>query len=79
MASDLWQVDLAEPYALQLSNPGGIHERRAAWSAFVKFDGCVDIYDGREGFHICDLDEMIERLQEVKRLAVEYFDGWPEE
>jgi len=45
----------------------------------VKFDGCVDIYDGREGFHICDLDEMIERLQEVKRLAVEYFDGWPEE
>jgi hypothetical protein len=34
-----------------------------------------------DGIHICDIDDMIERLQSLKRLAIAHFEphfgGWP--
>jgi len=35
-------------------------------------DACDD------GMHICDIDDMIERLQSLKRLAIEHFGYWPQ-
>jgi hypothetical protein len=54
--------------------------------ATLKWDGCVDyrkswngykVDDAPEGetnyIHICDLNEFIEQLQELKRMALEHF------
>ena len=65
------------------------------YSAFVKWDGCVefqsyfnnpkhlqtpeDLQDNVDQIHICDIDEMIEILQSLKKVAQEYFGkDWPE-
>ncbi len=72
---------------LHSPNPG-------LFSAVVKWDGCVhlnkywngatkedDDEDNTDYIHICDIDDMIERLQEIKAIAAEYkkehpaFDG----
>jgi hypothetical protein len=39
-----------------------------------KWDGCIDLHHENNYIHICDVDDMIERLQEVKRIAAETFD-----
>jgi len=56
----------------------------------VKFDGCIhwrQYHNGTMGeedpdsdyLHICDIDEMIKRLQEVREHALKHFgDKWPD-
>ncbi|MGD6876840.1 hypothetical protein [Bacillus infantis] len=39
-----------------------------------KWDGCIDLHHDDNYIHICDVDEMIEKLQEIKRMAKENFD-----
>lgn len=42
--------------------------------AFVSWDGCVDIQFGQnEGFHTCDLPDLIKRLQAVHAEAIKHF------
>lgn len=48
----------------------------------LKWDGCIDYRElnGAGGevhqyLHICDIDEMIAKLQEIKRLGVEHFNN----
>jgi hypothetical protein len=38
-----------------------------------KWDGCINLHHEKNYIHICDVDEMIERLQEIKKLAKEVF------
>lgn len=46
------------------------------YSAFVKRDGCIDLYEGDSGhIHICDLDDLISRLHALKAFAVAQ---WPD-
>lgn len=45
-------------------------------TAFVRWDGCTFITDGRPyPYHLCDLDEEIGRWQELKAIALAYFGG----
>jgi hypothetical protein len=50
-----------------------------AYEAKVCWDGCVDltrIFDGEDdSIHICDLDDFISRLQELKTLGANYFNN----
>lgn len=39
-----------------------------------KWDGCIDLYHEGNYIHICDVNEMIDKLQEIKRIAKETFD-----
>ena len=83
-----WEVvkDKTKPYWLELADPEGW------WTAVVKWDGCIHLNhyyntpfsdtdrkkeDGEDYTHICDLDDYIERLQELKAHALEHFGGWP--
>lgn len=52
------------------------------YTAWVKWDGCVEIHETQEGadgwLHLCgarDLDAMIERLVKLRNLAREKFAG----
>ena len=46
------------------------------YSAFIKRDGCIDLYEGDSGhIHICDLDDLIARLHSLKSWAVKQ---WPD-
>lgn len=38
-----------------------------------KWDGCIDLHHENNYIHICDIDEMIEKLQEIKRTAKRLF------
>jgi hypothetical protein len=55
----------------------------------VKFDGCVHLRkyynrprhlqtdeDDQDYIHICDIDDMIETLQKIKKAATEHFEEW---
>lgn len=83
----LWTVvpEKTEEHWLEVRDPEGW------WSASVKWDGCVHLNryaphpvdasrpgDEPDYLHICDLDEVIERLQAIKALALKHFKGnWP--
>lgn len=42
--------------------------------ACVKWDGRIHLYlDANTYLHICSIDEMIEKLQEIKARAIPYF------
>jgi hypothetical protein len=50
------------------------------YQAYVKWDGCVQLtryFNGNQNdedsIHICDLDDFISRLQEIRDLAVQKF------
>jgi hypothetical protein len=46
------------------------------YSAFIKRDGCIDLYDNNDGqIHICNLDDLIARLHALKAFAVAQ---WPD-
>jgi hypothetical protein len=82
----MWKVTEINNAVIQLDDEEGW------WSAIVKWDGCVDFYryhnwpkgetpEGREEvsdyIHICDVDDLIARLQALKEAAKTNFDGWP--
>lgn len=47
------------------------------FSAQVRFDGCVNLDLGNEeSVHICDLDELIKLLTELKELGMGKFSDW---
>jgi hypothetical protein len=58
------------------------------WRALVRDSGCVDLrrtfqpegnsIDYTDSLHICDIDDLIERLQALKILAAQHFGEWPE-
>ena len=57
------------------------------WSADVRFDGCVHLrryynspgpHADQDYLHICDLDEFIAQMQELRELAKAHFDDWPQ-
>lgn len=39
-----------------------------------KWDGCINLHYNEGYIHICDIDDMIEKLQEIKRIAESTFD-----
>jgi hypothetical protein len=51
------------------------------YEAFVKWDGCIELTrlfngsDDDDTIHICDLDDFIARLQELKSLGAKYFNN----
>lgn len=49
------------------------------YEARVRWDGCVDFTrsfdDSNDSLHICDLDDFIARLQELKSLGAKYFNN----
>lgn len=48
----------------------GDYENRVSF----KWDGCIDLHYNDGYIHICDVDDMIKKLQEIKQLAKENFD-----
>ncbi|MEM5592800.1 hypothetical protein AAHH67_15525 [Niallia circulans] len=38
-----------------------------------KWDGCIDLHHDDNYIHICDIDNMIEKLQEIKQIAKKEF------
>jgi hypothetical protein len=88
MAEKHWVVDEEEtrPYWLDVHDPNG-------WfKAIVTTDGCIhlnryhniplpEVEDERQltdYLHICDLDDMIARLQSLKTVAQAHFgEEWP--
>lgn len=60
-----------------------LEDEQGGWSADVKFDGCIHFnrhYDSTDSdyIHICDVDEMIKTLQDIKQKALDTFgDQWP--
>lgn len=71
-----WQIDeSSQDHWLTLRDPKGV------WKADVKWDGCVDLLHQGDYFHICELDDFIERLQALRKIAVDYFEQkrgeWP--
>ena len=82
--SEYWKIlPESSEYILKVEDPEG-------WrSASAKVDGCVQYYryyntpkgmdeqndkEMADTIHICDIDEEIARLQELKRLAFNYFE-----
>ncbi len=61
------------------------------WRAYVKWDGCIDLeffhngtnpldenVDDRDYLHICNLDDLIRRLEGLRRIATgRYGEEWP--
>lgn len=67
-----WNVHAEENHGIDLLSPD------AKWSAVVKWDGCVHLRtDSGDYVYICELDELIERLQELKAIAEHHFDEFP--
>lgn len=62
-------------------NPDHTETPLYSYQAICKWDGCVHFYQGLEDddvnepeyIHICDLDQMIEALQELKKTGVKFF------
>lgn len=78
--SDLWEpdTDMEERFPdwghrIWLRAPGGY------WKAHARYDGCVEVISDEDDFiHICDLDEMILRLEDIQRRAKQKWgDHWP--
>ena len=64
----------------------GLADKDRGWAVWIKADGCFELTrvhnDGSrdsdmERIHICDLGELIERLQEMRSFAKAYFGTWP--
>ncbi len=88
MSDELQQVDESGS-TLDLRCRG----ERGDWDFRAKWDGCVDLWrhsngnvpeiqggartDESDYLHLCDIDEMIELLQEVKAKALAKFGDWP--
>ena len=77
-----WQIDQKETqdHWLKIDDP------EKCYDAVVKWDGCIDLYkrypneleDDPDYVHICDLDDFIARLLELKRIALQHFgEDWP--
>ena len=79
--NEVWKVHAESEYLLTLLEPN-------QWfRADIKWDGCVHFYRSHNNtpldiikdlqnvdyIHICDIDDMILRLQELKRLATAHF------
>ena len=80
---DKWKVidEETEDHFLVVEDPNGWYE------AYVKWDGCITYnklhnvplpQTGEhpqliESIHICDIDEEIERLQELKKVSIKHF------
>lgn len=48
------------------------------YKASVKWDGCIHFSDEGEYIHICDLEDFIKRLEELRDLAKTHFGPkWP--
>ena len=75
---DYWKEVSRSTGILELENPDGWYK------ATVRFDGCIHFYryyntpftvpnrpknDGMDYLHICDLDDEINRLKELQRIA----------
>jgi hypothetical protein len=85
MQYELWEVDQLKTneYRLELHDPDDWYE------AGVRWDGCVDLYQSSNRrlseqkinlnnpdvsyIHICDIDDFIKRLQDIKQKAIEHF------
>lgn len=84
--STLWAITEDEPYRFVAVDPEGW------WRAAVKEDGCISFSrffnrplfapdrepDDEAQMHICELDDLIERLTALKALADrhQWKDGW---
>jgi hypothetical protein len=84
--NEVWKVQKENEWLLTLIEP---HQW---YRADVKWDGCVHFYRSYNGaqldaigsledidyLHICDIDDMIMRLQELKKIATLHFnnDEW---
>ncbi len=85
-----WTIVEGNRFAFTADDPEGWYD------AWVKFDGCIEFKrffnlpkgdpdqdaEDFDGMHICDLDQVIERLQSLRKVAVEYFaaqgqNRWP--
>ena len=86
MSDVVWNVKEVNDVVVKLEDPEGWY------SATVKSDGCIDFYRyhnwpkdkapaGREEdvdyIHICDVDDMIARLQAISLVAKGQFEVWP--
>lgn len=60
---------------------GKIIKPIADYEVYAKWDGCIQLdrffngddsgsEENTDGIHICDVDEMIERLKEIKKLMI---------
>lgn len=81
MQTELWEVDKQDTneYVLHLGDPNDWHK------AIVKRDGCVDFIQSFNNplssarsqdidyIHVCDLEDLIKRLQEIQKKAVAHF------
>jgi hypothetical protein len=83
--SNEWQVS---PEPDPVSEWLSIEDPDGWWEARVRRDGCFELYrgfnephstDGEnwEQIHICDLDDLITRLQALKAMAQSHFGEWP--
>jgi hypothetical protein len=89
MQHEIWEVDQSKTneYVLEL------HDPEDWYKANVRWDGCVNLYqaynkplpeqinnlDDISYIHICDLDTLIKRLQDIKQKAIEHFGPhWPD-
>jgi len=60
-----------------------LKDERGEWSASIRFDGCIHFnkhYDDADHdyIHICDVDEMIKTLQDIKQKSLDMFGSdWP--
>ena len=78
--TDYWQVTDDHKAILCVEDPNGWHQ------ADIRFDGCVHYRrffnkprgEDEDYLHICQLEEHIERMQELVRLAKGHFgEHWP--
>ena len=94
-----WTIDAKKTadHWLELTGGDARSPEDVWYSVVAKWDGCVDFRryyndpngspnrkaDDSDYIHICDIDEMIADLQEIKRMAQEHFAGksgegyWP--
>lgn len=77
-----WQIDPINTKDHWLEIEGADNSGFDDDSAFVKWDGCLEltlVADGEVNrIHICDLDNFIARLEEIKKLAKQHFGPtWP--
>ena len=82
-----WKVIKAEPHHLSVQDPDGWYE------ADVKWDGCIHFHQYsnvplprkvnnkeqlHDYLHICDIDDIIKRLTQLKAVAQQHFGkDWP--
>jgi len=76
-----WQIPPENPYQYRFSAKSLDIEN--AYKAEVKLNGCIDIVklygdNDDDTIHICDLDDFIARLEEIRELAKQKFgNDWP--